>query len=328
MRRLLVLAAAVLALTAVPTTAQARPAPDLCTPDVTRGGAPTDFVIDACVDTTSITLRNDRGSPVLVHGTGDVGVPARVHERGSADASVLRRLSGVDELLMPGDVTRWPLGATAAAVIVVDVDPVTLSVVDTLTARLPELGAGDKKGAGAVATVAGDLVAALHERATCARGKNFLGTAACDVDAAGRISRALGAQFPRATAAQLLPVALDPARWSAWNAPATPALSDAGPRGAAIATRDLAVAAVPPPVVVAPPVVVPPPVVSAPPVARRPRVPTPAAPAAPAVPPAAAAAVPAPAPATNHSLSDWWAAVLQQLAARHTTTTGGGKKHH
>jgi hypothetical protein len=323
-RRLLVTVTAVLALTVAPTTAHALPAPDLCTPDVTRGGVPADFVMDACVDATSITLRNDLGHPVLVHGTGDVGAPARVHERGSAAASVLRLLSGVDELLMPGDVTRWPLGAAPAAVVVVDVDPVTRSVVDSLTTRLPELGTGDAKEAGAVATVVREVIAALHDRTTCSGGKNFLGRASCDVDAAARISRALSAQFPRSTAVGLLPIALDPARWTAWSEPATPALPDAGPRSAGVAGRILTLAAVPPPVVT-PPVVVPPPVVAAPPVPTRPRVPAPAAP--PVAPPVAAAGVPAPAPTANHSVSDWRAAVLQQLAARRAAEGSGHGSH-
>jgi hypothetical protein len=324
MRRLLLMGTAVLVLTAAPATAQALPAPDLCTPDATRGGVSADFVIDACVDATSITLRNDLEQPVLVHRTGDVGAPGRVHERGSADASVLRLLSGVDELLMPGDVTRWPLGATDAAVIVVDVDPVTLSVVDTLTARLPELGTGDK-GAGAVATVVREVIAALHERTACASGKNFLRTTACNVDAAARISRALRAQFPRSTGARLVPIALDQARWIAWSAAATPARSDAGPRSAAVASRILTIAAVPPPAVVPPAVAPPPPVAATAPVPTRPRVPAPAVPAAPPV--AAAAPAPVPAPTANHSLSDWWAATLQRLAAQNTHRGTGHDTH-
>ena len=308
--------AAVLVLTAAPATAQAAPAPDLCTQDTTRGGVPADFVMDACVDATSITLRNDLGHPVIVHRTGDVGAPGRVHERGSADASVLRLLSGVDELLMPGDVTRWPLGATDAAVTVVDVDPVTLSLVDTLAARLPELDTGDETDAGAVATVVRAVIAALHERTACASGKNFLRTTSCNVDAAARISRALSGQFSRSTAAGLLPLALDQARWTAWSAPATPAPSDGGPRSAAVATRVLTLAAVPPPVAA------PPPVVATAPVPTRPRVPAHSLPAAPPV-----AVAPAPAPTTNHSLSDWWAAALQRLAAQNTQTGNGHEPH-
>jgi hypothetical protein len=174
-----------------------------------------------------------------------------------------------------------------------------------------------------LAAVVRELVAALHDRAECVEGKNFLRTASCDVDAAARISRALSADLPRSTAVDLLPLALDPDRWAAWTAPSLPALTDAGPRSSAVATRTITLSAVPPPVVVAPPVVTPPPVVVPPPVVAQPPAP---APVVPAPPPVAAAVVPAPAPAGNPTPSDWWASVLQQLAAQNSNpTTGNGK---
>ena len=92
MRALLIALSAAVVLVAAPTTARALPVADLCTPDPARGRVPADFVVDACVDATSMTLRNDLGHPVLVRREGDVGAPVRVHERGSSTATVLRLL--------------------------------------------------------------------------------------------------------------------------------------------------------------------------------------------------------------------------------------------
>jgi hypothetical protein len=317
MRALLIALTLALALTTAPARAEALPVADLCTPDLARGGVPADFVVDACVDATSMTLRNDLAHPVLVRREGDVGSPVRVHERGSSAATVLRVLGGADELLMPGDVARWPLG------------PVTQSLVDSITTRLPELGSGGEKNVRPVVAVVRELLAAAQERATCIEDKNFLRAAACDVDAASRISRTLSLQLPRGQAAKLLPVVLDRSRWAAWAAPATSALSVPGPRSEVPPTRTLSQAPVPvPPPVVPAPAVVAPPVAAPPPVVvSRPPV---AVPAVPAPPPVAAAVVPAPAPApapaptVRPDWEAWWASVLQQLAAQQNSPSTSG----
>ena len=70
-------------------TATAAPVTDLCTPDGARGRFRGRLVLDACVDATYITLRNDRGVPVVVRRDGDLAnpvPPARI----SATSSVLR----------------------------------------------------------------------------------------------------------------------------------------------------------------------------------------------------------------------------------------------
>jgi len=329
MRALLIALAVVLAVTAVPPTARALPVADLCTPDLARGGVPADFVVDACVDATTMTLRNDLERPVLVRREGDVGAPVRVHERGSSAATVLTLLEGADELLMPGDVARWPLGPATGTLTVVDVDPVVRSVVDAVTTRLPGLGSGEEKDVRPFVAVIRELDAAVQERSTCIDGKNFLRRTACDMDAASRISRTLTAQLTRSQAAELVPLVLDRTRWTAWTTP-TPAGPSSGSRGGAPATRTLTQAPVPVPApAVAEPAVVPPPVTAPPPVAvSAPPVPAPVVPA----PPRVAAAVPAPAPApppvpaptVNHNLDAWWASVLQQLAAQQNSPSISG----
>jgi hypothetical protein len=256
----------------VPTSASAGPAADLCTPDAARGGVPADFVLDACADATSMTVRNDLAVPVLVRRDGDLGVPVRAHERGSSAATVLGMASGSAELLMPGDVVRWPLGLAAGALTVTDVDPTTAAVVDAVTSYLPQPGTGDQQYFQAFAGVVREIAAAVQARTACVRGKNFLQKVACDVTTATTVSRAVIAQLPRNAAVEMSPVVLDPARWAVWTATRHTAVTALDPP-----RLTLSQAAVPVPVVVPPPV---PPASS--------RVPAPA--------PAVPTVVPAPAP--------------------------------
>jgi hypothetical protein len=295
MRRFLTsLIAALVLLFAQPTTASAVPVADLCTPDGTRGGVPADFALDACVDATSMTVRNDLDVPVLVRQDGDVGVPVRVHERGSAAASVLRLVTGGDELLMPGDVTRWPLGAAAGTLTVADLEPSTAAIVVALDTYLPPLGADGGENFQAFAVVVRETAAAIEERMACAAGKNFLRVAACDVVAASTIGRTVIGQLPRRAATEMLPIVLDPADWADWVVPRRTDLAAAGASG-----RVLPQAPVPAPVVVLPPVPEPAPVPAPAVVVPAPAVvvPAPAAVvAAPAVVVPAPAVVPTPTP--------------------------------
>ena len=214
-----------------PTTAFGVPASPLCTPDGTRGGVPTDFVLDACVDTTSMTVGNDLDVLLLVRGGGDIGVPAHLHERGSATASVQRRLAGTEELLMPGDVVRWPLGAGAATLTVAGLEPTTTVVVDSLNTALPPLGAdsADEETYQAYAVVVRDITAAVAGRAACVVDKNFLQEAACDVVAASAIGRTVIGHLPRAQAVELLPVVMDRGTWADWITPRRTALTSMAP---------------------------------------------------------------------------------------------------
>jgi hypothetical protein len=302
-----VLAAVVLVLCLRPTNASAVPVLDLCTPDGARGGVPADFVLDACVDAASMTLRNDLDVPVLVRRDGDVGVPARVHERGSATASVLRVLAATDELLMPGDVTRWPLGPAAGSLTVADLDPATVGIVSSLGSSLPRLGAedGDQENFQSFAVVVRETAAAVAARTACIAGKNFLQAAACDVVTASAVSRTVVGQLPRRSATELLPLVLDADHWADWVAP---------PAEPAPGARTLVQAAVPPPVVVPPPVI----------------------PAPPQADPSPAPSVPAPAPAPRLpdlptqgiDLGAWLEDVLGRLdPERDGTGPGHGNGH-
>lgn len=327
MRRLLTaLAVAVVLVGAQPATvAWAGPAPDLCIPDGTRGGVPADFLLDACVDATSMTVRNSLAVPVLVRRDGDLGAPVRVHERGSARATVQRLLSDPWELLMPGDVTRWPFGPGIAALTFFDPEPVTAAVAVTVTDHLPAIGGDEGLDVQAVAVVVRELAAAVLARASCAEGRNFLRVAACDVAGSSAISRAVMRQLPRATALELLPVVLDVAVWTRWTTPRATDLSRVGPPG-----RQLTLTPVPAPVVVPPE---PEPQPAPAPASAPAPAPAPAAPAVPAAPVPAPSLPTAPTPQTSSSdWRAWWEATLARLAEEYANSTNGrggsGRGHH
>ena len=205
-----------------PVPAAAIPMADLCVPDNTRGGVPWTFVIDACAEVGSVTMRNSLGFPVLVQGTGDVGTPVRHYQRRGATEAVLRLTAGPGTVLVPGDVVRWPLGTGAADFTVSLLQPTaTAPVVDTLEPFLPNLGTDDvdQDDYRVFGTLARELAVAVDARAACVPGKNFLQVAACDVTGASEVSRAAIAQLPRRTALQLLAVAQDPTLWADWSAP-------------------------------------------------------------------------------------------------------------
>jgi len=257
-----------------------------------------------------MTVRNGLDVPVIVQRVGDVGVPVRVHERGSSLAMVLRWLAGRDELLMPGDVVRWPLGAAEGSLTVADVDPVPAAILHTLDAYVPPLDAewGEEEDFQPFATVVREIAAAVTARNDCLDGKNFLLVTACDVVATTAISRTVVGHLPHRTAAGVLPAVLDGTHWVDWTT-ARPTQLTAVPSSA----RTLSQAAVPPPVVVPPP---------------EPPAPAPAPAPATAVPaPAVVAPVPSPpqVPAPVQSARDWLATALARLAAEQANGNRNGK---
>jgi hypothetical protein len=224
MRRGLALLTVVLApalLLVQPTVAVAAPAPELCRADPARGAVPEDFLLDVCIGTTTLTARNGQDHPVQVETSGALGNPVLLHERGSAAGTVLRQAASPSTVLMPGDVLRWPLGATTSRLAISAPEAAPAApVVEALEGFLPELGtdaAGpdDYRAWGAVTRAA---VAAVEQRAACVTGGNFLQVAACDVQASTAISRSAVAQLPDPAALQVLSVLLDPAHWADWTA--------------------------------------------------------------------------------------------------------------
>jgi len=322
MRRLTALGIAVLVgVLAAPVPALAGPSAALCAPDNARGGVPADFVLDACVTAKTITLFNDLAVPVVVRATGSLGSAARVQERKTPAASVLRTLAHAGVLLLPGDVVRWPLGSGRARLDAALLQPAAAAaIVDDVASYLPRPGDSNAGRAdyAAFAGVVTDVATAIQTRQACVDGKNFLQAEACDVTAASAIGRAAVVQLPQRTAFNLLSVVLETDNWTAWanaGAPLTGAtrlvqgaraVAVAAPAARAAAARKVTAAA---------------PHTSA----AAPTVPRPPAPAAAAAPRPPAAPSPTVAPRT-------WRDVLADLLARAQASKGHdihkGKKKH
>ncbi|WP_155858754.1 hypothetical protein [Candidatus Blastococcus massiliensis] len=193
----------------------------LCAFDPVRGGVPVTFPVRACVDGSAMTLHNDRSRPVVVRPLGDVGAPVRLRSENSAVAAVVRLTSGGPEVLLPGEVARWPLGAGTGFL---TVGPMPVTAAPEMAGRLREVldDVREEPAAGtlrrSVAGLVGDVQAALRAREACTEGRNFLGTTACDVAAATAIGAATAARLDRATAGEVLPALLDAEAWDEWAA--------------------------------------------------------------------------------------------------------------
>jgi hypothetical protein len=252
MKRLPVVLAAVLVGLVVQPTASARPAPSLCSYDRTRGPVPADFVVDACVEDAAVTVRNSLAVPVLMRTGGDVGAPVRVRTSAGTAAALTRFAGEEGDVLMPGDVVRWPLGPGAAELIVTDADlRVPAAIVATLAPFLPRREGGgpdtlDQKAFGALVR---EIAPVVTTRAACVRDRNFLQRAACDVDASAAIAGALVDRLPVRVATELMTEVLDADQWLEWSSAARMAvgLPDSGRRRLVLGPRPVPTPAVPQP---------------------------------------------------------------------------------
>jgi hypothetical protein len=272
-----------------PPAAHAETEDELCLLDPRRGAVPDDFVVDACVDGASITVRNDLGVPIVVLPEGEVGPAVRVYGRTTPAAVVTRLVVERGEVLLPDDVVRWPLGAGAAALTVTPLQPGAIpAITNALSGVLPRPD-GDEpvpvEEHAAYALLVRQVAAAVDERTECVEGKNFLQAAACDVRAAAEIGRAVDS-LPGREASAVLAVVLDRDRWADW-------VSQARADVAALLRSQLRLAQAADPTTPT----VPESGTPAPPAPSREHATAPApAPAPPPVPPAPAPPAPAPAP--------------------------------
>jgi hypothetical protein len=219
MRRTATVVVALMALVLVPAApAASAPAPQLCVGDDRRGAVPPDFVLGACVDGASVTMRNDLDVPVVVRASGDVAAPFRIDLRGRLTESIVRSTSVTEDVLMPGDITRWPLGAGPAELTVTAFEPAAVpAIAETLARALPrQVGGEPFEDARALALLVGEVDEAVSTRADCIEEGNFLEDAACDVRAAAQISRSATRHLPRDAARSAVPALLDPERWEEW----------------------------------------------------------------------------------------------------------------
>lgn len=302
MRRWAVAPAAVVVLLPVlagtPAGAAPAEAVDLCVSDQTRGQVPEDFLLHACVDGAGIVLHNDRSRPVVVRASGDVGAPVGLREENSVIAAVVRMTVPDGAVLLPGEVGRWPIGAGDAVLTVAPMPVVGATEIATELGEVLERPAPAPALQQSVAALIADVSAVLGQRTACEQGRNFLGTTACDVDAAAAVGSATVARLDPVTAHDLLPVVLDPENWDEWTA-----VEPDWPEDAGATLRQLPVPPAPVPVAVAvahrespPPAAGPDPRSSAVQVTAPSPAPAPAPPPAPAAPAQAAAAPRAAAP--------------------------------
>ena len=94
------------------------PPPELCAADATRGAVPAAFPLEACVDGSGMTLRNDRDRPAVVSVRGDFGPRVMLRSQNDAPSDVVRRTSPSALVLLPGEVARRPFGAGTAVLTV------------------------------------------------------------------------------------------------------------------------------------------------------------------------------------------------------------------
>lgn len=244
MRRTVLVSAVLLAvplLSAPAVSAAPASAPELCAPDVGRGAVPAAFPLEACVDGSGISLRNDRDRPVVVTGRGEFGARVMVREQNDTLSDVVRRTSPSALVLLPGEVARWQIGPGAA---LLTVAPLPVPAAPEIAQALGPVLTGEatqavRESAGALVL---DVASAVRDRAACVEGRSFLGTAACDVTAAVAIGSAAAARLDRRAAAEALPRLLDPAAWDKW-----PLTDAAWPVDAEAALRQQAVPVPSPP---------------------------------------------------------------------------------
>jgi hypothetical protein len=223
-RRAAALPALALALLVLqPAGAAAAPAEWRCDYGRSSDAVPADFPLESCVAGGWVTLHNDTTSPVVVSGRGDVGDAVVMRTDGDAAGGALLSLiaDGAD-VLQPGDVARWPLGDGVAELVVTGLQPAQAApIAETLADVLDGAGRADLQP---YASLVGRLVDTVADRGDCSPERNFLGRAACDVDTAVRIGRAVSEELEADAALDVAPYVLDPVRWTEWSTESRSAL--------------------------------------------------------------------------------------------------------
>jgi hypothetical protein len=238
MRRIaaVLLAGAVIVAGTSTAPASAAPAAELCSYDAARGPVPSDFAVEACVDGTSMVLRNDLDFP-LVAQAGGTGARVDVRRAGGPSSTLVRLVVDADVTLLPGDVVRWPLTDGPAQVVLSTAEPrIASAMAESFRPVLPDTSSG-AMGAQvyhAAASLVQELAPMVEARAGCVEAKNWLQVAACDVTTASTVSGAVTEQLEQAEVEAVLPLALDRELWSRWAEDRAPDLGDAGGRSAVL----------------------------------------------------------------------------------------------
>jgi hypothetical protein len=222
--RLLGAALAVLVLVlGLPSSALAAPPTAGCGATGPRVAVPARFALEVCTDGHRLTVANRRSRPVQVRASGDLRRPVMLGADDGVPAAVLRAAFPDGLVLMPGDSVQWSFGGGPGTLTVGADDGAAVTA--ALAPYLP--GQHDRAlhvRVAAFSALVRGATSAVSARTACrAAGRNFLGTAACDVVAATAIGSAVHTLLPAAVATRLAGVMLDPARWTAWSVSAAAA---------------------------------------------------------------------------------------------------------
>jgi hypothetical protein len=179
-------------LSAVPSSAAAKPAPGLCAMNTSRGAVPANFAIDACVTAAGIWLRNQLQVPVRFKSSGDAAQPVNVHTDVGLAALATRTVYPHPLILLPGDVVRIPVGAGKASAKLSGTDAGGFYAMAVTVATF--LPGATQAGTviNAFTSLIKELADASFEYQNCLVGKNWLGQQGCQIARVGKVTWAVG----------------------------------------------------------------------------------------------------------------------------------------
>ena len=164
----------------VPPAAQAVPATGLCRMNTARGEVPQDFVVEACVDGSSIWIRNNLSVPITFGYEGSVASPTKVQLDQTIAAQLTRIIKTDPRTIMPGDLLRYPLGNGSGSVTAIDTSAGGMyALAFTLSTFVPKgviVGALE-----AFAQFIKELDDVFRKYQQCLAGKNWLAQKACEL---------------------------------------------------------------------------------------------------------------------------------------------------
>ncbi len=164
--------------------AEAKPAPGLCTMDLSRGSVPEDFPIEACISAESVRLRNDLSVPIRISRTGALGEFTVISMDQTPATIAARALINDRHVILPGDIMTIALGSGTGSLLIADTkDGSTYIMAHTLAPFLP---AGAQVGQvkqiiEALTDLTRELAEAAFETRNCRANANWILESACDL---------------------------------------------------------------------------------------------------------------------------------------------------
>lgn len=227
-RRLATLATALVLTVAVSTVAADPARAALCSSNTARGSVPSDFAIEACVDTTSIWLHNSLHVPVRLTTSGDVGGVVKVTIDASLASLATRAVYNDPLLLLPSDVLRVPYGAGKASATLADTQGGGFYVLAVTLATFVPLGKV-KDVYEAFTSMIKSIFDAFVSYQFCLAHNNWIGQIGCNVTLSWSVGAAVvwdGAKVALAVMsagpARIVSLLLDGATWASFIAAQAP----------------------------------------------------------------------------------------------------------